>query len=170
MPIDHDDDPARASIDTPHLDAGAWRLRPLDDADSGFVFSALNDPDMRRARSALPPADEAAAMDWVKRAVQARVKGAYAPWVLLARDSDSPIGMIVLQAVVATAPVVETVALVADGSVVSTVPSTSPEISFEVSSESPPQAATNSIATPTNTTVAQRRRCRLLSVMPAPSR
>ncbi len=43
---------------------------------SGFVFSALNDPDMRRARSALPPADEAAAMDWVKRAVQARVKGA----------------------------------------------------------------------------------------------
>ena len=107
VPIDHDDDPARASIYTPHLDAGAWRLRPLDDADSRFVFSALNDPDMRRARSALPPADEAAAMDWVKRAVRARVKGTYAPWVLLARDSDRPIGMIVLQAVDRTAGTAE---------------------------------------------------------------
>jgi hypothetical protein len=88
-------------------------------------------------------------------------------------NSAEPVGgtvggtaVVVGSADVATAPVVETVALVADGSVASTVRSTSPAMS----SEPPPQAATSSIAAPTNTTVVQHSRRRLLSAMPAPSR
>jgi RimJ/RimL family protein N-acetyltransferase len=114
--VDHAEDPARASIDIPHLDAGAWRLRPLDEADAGFILSALNDPGMLRARSALPPDGEAASVEWIARAMRASAEGTYAPWVLLAPGGDAPIGLTVLQAVDRTAGTAEAGYFVSTGS------------------------------------------------------
>jgi RimJ/RimL family protein N-acetyltransferase len=107
VPADDAEDPAGASIGIPCLDAGGWRLRPLHDDDARFILSALNDPGMLRARSALPPVDEAASGEWIGRATRASADGTYAPWVLLASDNDTPIGLIVLQAVDRTAGTAE---------------------------------------------------------------
>lgn len=100
MPLDRGrDDVGNAPIETPTLVAGRWRLRPIAEADTDFMFATMNDPGMVRARTAPPPADEATVLAWIRRAIAASAAGTSATWIVVdSTAEDQPaVGLSVLQ-------------------------------------------------------------------------